>query len=1536
MPRSVLRTGLLRVLALTSSIALVTCTEDHHPLAPPTIGAPRFAAAPFSGPSVFVGAGDIASCVNNNDEATAQLLDGIPGTVFTAGDNAYPNGRTIDYQNCYDPTWGRHKARTWATLGNHEYDSSATADPSFDYFGDRAGPRGLGYYSFDLGAWHIVVLNDNGQFVLFTANTAQDQWFQADLAAHPNLCTLVMWHQPYVFSNKNPTGATTSPARKIFWDRAYAAGVDVVVNGHTHQYERFLPMTPDLVVDQDRGVRAFIIGTGGESTAQPVQIAPNSVVQAGTFGVMKFTLKDGGYDWQFFPIPGQTFTDAGSASCHDAPGGVSGSLSTITASPTTILKGGPGTTITVTAKSANGNPVSGAYVTLAATGTGNTLTQPASYTDENGIATGSLSSTVTEIKTISATVNGIALAQTASVNVTATPSASKSKVAPVEKYIAVGTGTSTITVTVLDASSRPISGATVTLQATGSGNTLTQPTALTNASGVTTGTLSSTVAGTKTVSAIANGTLISQTASVEVSTPSASKSQLGASPTTFTAGVGSSTITVTVKEAGNHGLAGVAVQLSATGNGNTITQPVALTNANGVATGTLTSTVAGQKVVSATASGTAITKTATVTVNANPVSASLSTVAAAPTSIPLATGTSTITVTVKNGSGQPVSGVTVVLAATGTGNTLVQPASVTNASGVATGTLSSTVAEAKTVSATANGIALTQTATVTVTPGGVSAGQSTLGASPSSIAAGSGTSTITVTAKDAVGNPISGATVVLAATGTGNTLVQPASVTDANGVATGTLSSTVVETKTVSATANGVALTQTVLVTVTAGSVSASQSTLDASPSTIQAGNGTSIITVTAKDASGNPISGATVVLAATGTGNTLVQPASVTNASGVATGTLSSTVVEAKTVSATANGIALTQTATVTVTVGGVSAGQSTLGASPSSITAGSGTSTITVTAKDAAGNPISGATVVLAATGTGNTLVQPASVTDGSGVATGTLSSTVAEAKTVSATADGVALTQTATVTVTAGSVSAGQSTLGASPSTIQAGNATSTITVTAKDASGNPISGATVVLAATGTGNTLVQPASTTNASGVATGTLSSSVAESKTVSVTISGTAITQTAIVTVTPATISASLSTVGAAPATFTAGSGGATITVTVLNSNGEPVSGANVVLASTGTQNTLVQPSAPTDANGVATGTLSSNKAELKTISATADGVAITQTAAVTVTAGPVSGTTTTVTSAPTSIAPGTETSTLRVTAKDALGNPVSGATVVLAATGSGNTLTQPATLTNSIGVASGTLSSTVAETKTVSATVNGVAITQTATVTVTAPSGGAITHTLLTSGNDVNNVKIFTTSSISPAPNTLVTVAVTTHNATAAAPAPTLTGGGMASWDVVATVTYDAVGLPKKRITIFRAMSAAPGSGPITITSSVTLSNCQWIVSQWSGVETSGTNGSGAIVQTGTNAADAVTTLATPLAPFGNSANVAYGVFGVNSNVVAITPGAGFTEIDEQPSTESTAADLFAEWGVNLPTINATWATKNAGALGVEIKAQ
>jgi hypothetical protein len=302
-----------------------------------------------------------------------------------------------------------------------------------------------------------------------------------------------------------------------------------------------------------------------------------------------------------------------------------------------------------------------------------------------------------------------------------------------------------------------------------------------------------------------------------------------------------------------------------------------------------------------------------------------------------------------------------------------------------------------------------------------------------------------------------------------------------------------------------------------------------------------------------------------------------------------------------------------------------------------------------------------------------------------------------------------------------------------------------------------------------------------------------------------------------------------------------------------------------------------------------------------------------------------------------GSGTSTITVTVKDAFDNPVSGSSVVLAVSGIGNTLTQPAGPTNASGVTTGTLSSTVAETKTISATAGGTSVTQTATVTVmTQASPATITHTRLTSGHDVNNVRVFTTAAISPAPNALLTVAVMTHQSTAAAPNPTLTGGGMASWDVVATVTFDGT-TPLKRITIFRAMSPSPGSGPITITSSVTVSSCQWIVSQWDGVDNSGANGAGAIAQTGSASGTAVSGLTTTLAAFGNADDVAYGVFGVNSNVVpTVTPGSGFTTIDEQPSGEGTLADLFAEWGVNLNGVSATWSNKNGGMVAVEIRAQ
>ncbi|PYP23061.1 MAG: alkaline phosphatase, partial [Gemmatimonadetes bacterium] len=216
-------------------IVALACGEDRPPLAP---------VAELSGPSdpMLLAAGNIASCGTDRDELTARLLDTLSGTVLTLGDNAYPNGTLGDYQNCYDPTWGRHKARTYATLGNRDYNPGA-ADGAFDYFGNHAGPRGKGYYSFDLGAWHILVLNSNGAYVPYGAGSEQDAWLQADLAANTQKCLLAAWHHPRFFSSRD-SGWTSAGPLKTLWSRLYAAGADLVLNAQQHLYERFTPMTP--------------------------------------------------------------------------------------------------------------------------------------------------------------------------------------------------------------------------------------------------------------------------------------------------------------------------------------------------------------------------------------------------------------------------------------------------------------------------------------------------------------------------------------------------------------------------------------------------------------------------------------------------------------------------------------------------------------------------------------------------------------------------------------------------------------------------------------------------------------------------------------------------------------------------------------------------------------------------------------------------------------------------------------------------------------------------------------------------------------------------------------------------------------------------------------------------------------------------------------------------------------------------------------------------------------------------------------------
>ena len=272
-----------------------------------TLLSPAAPAAAADDP-VIVAAGDIGDCATTGDEATAVLLDGIPGTVAALGDIAYPNGTAANFRDCYAPTWGRHRSRTRPAVGNHEYKTTSAATPYFDYFGSAAGPRGKGWYSYDLGAWHVVVLNSNCAFVGGCGpSSAQVTWLKADLAANAGDHVLAYFHHPRYSSGEhgNEGGVQT------LWEVLYAAGAELVLNGHDHHYERFAPQDPWGRVDATFGIRAFVVGTGGTALRPKTRNVPNSEVFSATHGVLKLTLRADGYDWAFVPIAGKTFTDAG-------------------------------------------------------------------------------------------------------------------------------------------------------------------------------------------------------------------------------------------------------------------------------------------------------------------------------------------------------------------------------------------------------------------------------------------------------------------------------------------------------------------------------------------------------------------------------------------------------------------------------------------------------------------------------------------------------------------------------------------------------------------------------------------------------------------------------------------------------------------------------------------------------------------------------------------------------------------------------------------------------------------------------------------------------------------------------------------------------------------------------------------------------------------------------------------------------------------------------------------------------------------------
>jgi hypothetical protein len=290
----------------TTPTAPTTTTPTPGPVTPTPTPTPT----PIpSGPAILVGAGDIAQCGGGVTpaEQTARIVDAIGGQVFTAGDNAYFAASRDDFQNCYEPTWGRFKSRTRPVPGNHEYETDPSASAYFEYFGFSATPSGTSYYSYDVGDWHIVALDS---WLSSAASSAQGRWLSADLAAHKTKCTAAIFHYPLFTSGPNGSQTQMRDAWRILYD----AGVDLIINGHDHLYERFALQDPDGRRDTTRGIRQFTVGTGGASLYAIASRQANSEMIITNHGVLKLTLNTSGYDWQFIPVSGAG--DSGSGVCH--------------------------------------------------------------------------------------------------------------------------------------------------------------------------------------------------------------------------------------------------------------------------------------------------------------------------------------------------------------------------------------------------------------------------------------------------------------------------------------------------------------------------------------------------------------------------------------------------------------------------------------------------------------------------------------------------------------------------------------------------------------------------------------------------------------------------------------------------------------------------------------------------------------------------------------------------------------------------------------------------------------------------------------------------------------------------------------------------------------------------------------------------------------------------------------------------------------------------------------------------------------------
>ena len=253
--------------------------------------------------ATLLAVGDVASCEVETDERVAELVARTPGTVALLGDLAYDSGTAVEFAQCFMPAWGRILPRARAALGNHEYaNGRSDASVARSILGLSAG----GWYSFELGAWHVVVLNSNCDEVGgCSAGSRQWRWLRRDLERHQAArCTLAFWHHPRFSSGLHGFDVRLA----AFWSLLAARRADVVLSGHDHDYERFAPIS---------GIRSFVVGTGGRGVRPFGTIDPRSVArQAESYGVLRLTLRPRGYSWRFLTASGPAYADAGSATCR--------------------------------------------------------------------------------------------------------------------------------------------------------------------------------------------------------------------------------------------------------------------------------------------------------------------------------------------------------------------------------------------------------------------------------------------------------------------------------------------------------------------------------------------------------------------------------------------------------------------------------------------------------------------------------------------------------------------------------------------------------------------------------------------------------------------------------------------------------------------------------------------------------------------------------------------------------------------------------------------------------------------------------------------------------------------------------------------------------------------------------------------------------------------------------------------------------------------------------------------------------------------